>query len=163
MRLLPLLFLDIDGVLNSWEFAERIREKTECEVGDEFYDEKNSFDPQAVERLNRILEETDCEVVLSSTWRLYHKLWEIKNWLIMNGMKPEFGIRFIGVTPELYTVRGSEIQEWLYKNNANDRIFAIVDDDSDMEHLIDKLVQTDCKIGLQDHDVIMLIKKLKRP
>jgi hypothetical protein len=48
--------------------------------------------------------------------------------------------------------RGEEIQAWLTENPDVTQ-FVILDDDSDMAHLIDHLVQTDHKVGLTAADV----------
>lgn len=50
------IFIDIDGVLNSLEFHNRDRSK------------KKLFDRECVERLAEIVKEFDCLVVLASTW-----------------------------------------------------------------------------------------------
>jgi len=51
----PVIFLDIDGVLNGHEFNHDAK--------------SNTIERRCVRRLNRILEETDALVVLSSAWR----------------------------------------------------------------------------------------------
>ena len=51
----PVLFLDIDGVLNTQKHNTQIY-----------------FDPRLLDRLKRILEETDALVVLSTFWRAFH-------------------------------------------------------------------------------------------
>ena len=64
------LFLDIDDVLNSEQFHERNPWIREDGVDPDEHP-RTWIDPEAVERLNRILEETETnpEVILSSTWR----------------------------------------------------------------------------------------------
>ena len=55
----PIIFLDIDGVLNSQLYAERMTR----EHGSGYYD----LDPHAIELLNEL---ADCDFVLSSSWRV---------------------------------------------------------------------------------------------
>ena len=55
------LFADFDGVLNS----KRLSLPPERAASEVEYDDR-SFDKEAVERLNRIVERTGCEVVVSS-------------------------------------------------------------------------------------------------
>ena len=63
---------------------------------------------------------------------------------------------YIGNTPYFTDEkRGIEIQNWI-DNNWNNEIynnFVILDDDSDMEHLMNHLVKTNNNLGLQDSDV----------
>jgi hypothetical protein len=56
----PILFLDIDGVLNYHTFDPS--------------SQSNAIDRESIERLNRILETTKARIVLSSAWRyMIHK------------------------------------------------------------------------------------------
>lgn len=61
-RINKYLFLDVDGVLNSvsWYRAEWNK--------DHVYPQ-GDFDPKCVEIVNRIVKETGCKVVVSSSWR----------------------------------------------------------------------------------------------
>ena len=70
---------------------------------------------------------------------------ELQNLLIKSGFDPR--IRVIGKTPVLHTERGEEIQQWIYETGF-DGNFIIIDDDSDMCHLIDRLVQPNTYIGI---------------
>ena len=54
------LFLDIDGVLNSSKFFDSLNDE------DASWKE---IDEEAVKMLQRIKEETDCKVVMTSSWR----------------------------------------------------------------------------------------------
>ena len=64
------LFLDVDGVLNSvsW-YREEWNKNHAYPQGD--------FDPKCVELVNRIVEETGCKVVVSSSWRTESNLQSI--------------------------------------------------------------------------------------
>ena len=65
------LFLDIDGVLNTFRYSNYLIENDEDEV-----DEDGAlFDPEAVNNLACIIEKVpDVKIIISSTWRL--KGWE---------------------------------------------------------------------------------------
>ena len=120
---MKIIFLDIDGVLNNYDtLGKGLR-----------------WEPSLVKILNRIIQETKAEIVLSSTWR---KIKSLRN-IIKNDMK----IKYIGKIPSLYKKRGIEIQAWL-DNNPDVEKFIILDDDSDMVHLMSHLLQTDGKYGL---------------
>ena len=59
------LFLDFDGVLNTANYAKRLKRE-----GIDLYDEFGPmFDPMTIVNLIRIIEETGCKIVLSSSWR----------------------------------------------------------------------------------------------
>ena len=88
-----ILFLDVDGVINtlSRSFDKEERDEARKNCG------------KAVKQLNRIFDETDCGVVVSSSWRTIP---EWKNGLIAYALEKEFKIndlvsRYIGDTPDL--------------------------------------------------------------
>ena len=113
----PVLFLDIDGVLNSTNFyIER--------------SEKHELDSRAVKWLSDLVNDIpNLDVVISSSYRKLHSLDEINQILQLYGAT----FTAIDVTPNLNTFRGVEIQKWLSDNrNNNFKKYAIVDDDSDM-------------------------------
>lgn len=131
---MKVIFLDIDGVLNN--------NNTKMDLG---------WEPSLVKILNYIVKETEAKIVLSSTWR---RTEHYRN-IIKNDMK----IDFIDVTPKLWKERGHEIQAWLDKNPDVDN-FIILDDDSDMVHLMAHLLQTDGKFGLTNEIADKAIKQL---
>ena len=60
------IFLDFDGVLNTMEYQTALQWK-----GEPRKDEYGSlFDPEAVENLNLIIQNTNAKIVISSSWRL---------------------------------------------------------------------------------------------
>ena len=157
-RVMKIVFLDIDGVLNSVDWY--IRRKAMEEQLGAMPRRHREIDPAAVERLNRLLEATGAEVVISSTWRRLHSLREIEEYLRACGYH---GPRLLDDTPVLCTLRGLEIQDWL--DHARDDItpddIVILDDDSDMEHLEDRLVLTRHTTGLLDEHVERAIEMLR--
>lgn len=155
---MKILFLDFDGVLNSSEFFERSRLR---EIGETDKEHKLSMlDPKAVGLLNKIIEETGCEVVISSTWRLGNKLEFLVNLLVVKGLNKDFRRNFIGVTPRIAgSERGHEIQKWLDENPAEK--FVILDDDGDMAHLMSNLVWCDFLTGLTLELAEETIRRLK--
>ena len=112
------LFLDIDGVLihEEWYLSG---------IPSTMNTMESNFDPKCVERVNRIINETGCELVVSSSWRL--------------GVDLECIFKRVGLpdnfhrTPKLWKERGIEIDEFL-KSVGEDEIgknYAILDDDTD--------------------------------
>jgi len=153
-----IIFLDIDGVLNSEQsciyYNRRSNEgkshTLECE-----------FCPINMSNLNYIMENvSNTEIVISSTWRAFHKIAELQDILTKNGFL--FADTIIGATPRLNVDRGLEIQSWIDAYGASEiEKFVIIDDNDDMMHLKDSLVQTDVAIGLTIKDADLIIKELK--
>lgn len=154
-----IIFLDIDGVLNhqNW-FSRRHKEVDQNDIVSHypFYE----FDPESVEQLNRIINETGAKIVVSSTWRLGRTITQLQEILDRVGFIGEV----IDKTPNFhakgtdndgerigYTIpRGCEIDWWLDNKGKFQRInwsteeqqkyidkaivknYVILDDDSDM-------------------------------
>jgi hypothetical protein len=129
------LFLDIDGVLNSHRTAYATKGFPHG-----FDDaQKQKFDWIAVGLIRRLCEETNTSIVLSSSWRIIHTVHECANGL---------DLPIFDATPRLCGIRGDEIQEWLNRHPEVEQ-YAIVDDDSDMlESQKDHFVQTSHADGL---------------
>jgi hypothetical protein len=163
---MKVIFLDIDGVLNSQDWYVYRRDNVEMDSVSAqypFYE----FDPRAVERLNRLIEVTGAKLVISSSWRSGETVETLQGLMDRVGVKGEV----IGLTPHLWCKkpyedmegyripRGCEIDWWLdnhgdfqrinwskeeqlkYMNKAKVKNYIIIDDDSDMlygqrEHFI---------------------------
>ena len=165
---MKVLFLDIDGVLNSAEWSQenhQLRLKLQ-EMGLSETVEMNKcrfplghLSPRLIDKLNTICEFTDCKIVISSTWRLHH-FNGLPSYLVERGFKYPSSI--IGRTDNFNISygRGYEIHEWLNKNADIVKSFAILDDDCDMHHLTPYLINTEYMIGLTDEDVQLTIDVL---
>ena len=104
----PVIFLDIDGVLNR-----------PC---DKAVSKDHVVAAVLLARFESLVSSTDARVVLASTWR--HE---------PDGLQKarELGVPFEDVLPDLRPCsRGSEVKAWLSKHANIDR-FVIVDDDDD--------------------------------
>ena len=145
------LFLDIDGVLNSRQWYDRRPDEPVMGRVDEL---ASKIDPMAVARLNLVVMETGCVVVLSSTWRCTDPISNIGRALRQRG----FASYLFGATPPLGNPRGKEIAAWLRLATVDS--FAILDDDNDMGELLGRLVQTDVETGLQDRHHGPLVRLL---
>ena len=145
---MKVIFLDYDGVVNNLVFHKIDGEPTFYTKAweDGLTDtDKAVNDFQAVAWLNKICREFNCKIVVSSTWRGRD---DYKECLYNAGFKG----KILGKTPCLKGCtykRGLEIQEWLNTHKEYDvEDFIILDDDADMEHLIDHLIQTNTYRGL---------------
>lgn len=136
-----ILFLDCDGVLN--HFRDPNSPKDENGV--------LALDPKHVVHLNTIIEKTDADIVISSTWREFFRLNRLKQLFTQAGFL--FSEKIIGETPvhkrrfsELVH-RCDEIHDWLESNHHTMSTFAIVDDNADAA-IPGHFAQTDGDVGL---------------
>lgn len=174
------VFLDIDGVLNSARYLlqleakhralghagpSRPKRETTCAC----FKLEHQIDAIAVERLNRLVIASGAKIVISSSWRKQLDLSELREVLATHGLVGEV----VGQTPDgheepgmlaayghlerLY--RGHEIDFWLRDHPEVER-FVILDDDSDMAMHSRRLVQTDPDEGLTDQHVDLAIATL---
>lgn len=142
---MKVLFLDLDGVLRSNQSGILNWRKK----GNKLF----VLDEVCCSNLQAILEVVpDLKIVISSTWRKVESIDFVKYVLRKYGVDSS---RVIGHTPIHFgdRGRGHEIQEWFddwKEEHPEDPIekFVIVDDDSDMYHLRDNLVQTNYDAGL---------------
>ena len=180
--MLKVIFLDIDGVLNSESYMRKLEAKhrqlghTETvSPGGETTWTCSCFklyqqvDPEAVARLNRLVALTKAKIVISSTWRKLFDPPDLRRTLEGHGLVAEI----IGETPdghdepEMITVygplervyRGYEIDFWLRKHPGVDQ-FVILDDGGDMAMHKNRLVQTDSEDGLCDEHVDLAVRVL---
>lgn len=133
-----ILFLDIDGVMNSSKHRAYLASIGIKEMI------MRSFDPEAVGAFNWLLNECDFYIVVSSSWRSNWTLPDLRKHFSEQGV--EQIERIIDYTPKIYRKRGKEIQLWLDEHPCHS--FVILDDASDMLHLKTHLVQTDFENGL---------------
>lgn len=129
-----IIFLDIDGVLNSTETAPQPREGVAAWL-----------DPRNVAALNLVIERTGALLVVSSSWRLTTPLSQLRQALNEAGC---IGV-VLDVTPELPLGRGGEIQAWLDQNPST-TAWVILDDALDLRPLGHKHVHTSPLTGLED-------------
>ena len=118
--MLMILFLDFDGVLVTdrcqmqlWETKGTLR------------DEHGAlFDPECVKCLKEIIDATDADIVVSSTWKMDMGLEGILRMWSDRGLPGNI----IGVTPDIDPIhRGDEIAAWL-DSYGDDCSFVIIDD-----------------------------------
>jgi hypothetical protein len=92
-----ILFLDHDGVIclsNNWGGRSKKWAKYRSENPDsslEFKDKPvncrfDDFDTKAIKVLNEIIEQTGCDIVVSSDWRLHATLEELGDYYISQGI-----------------------------------------------------------------------------
>lgn len=151
---MKVIFLDIDGVLNSDKYFDKIKNL-------EIQGIQSEIDIEKIKLLKKAIDETGAKVVLSSSWRYTRNAQYLKELL------SQYNI-YIDSTPFIQNKRGLEIKEWL-KNNPNVEDFIIIDDeifDSYDEELMKKLIKISngngicIGEGLQTKDVEQIIQRL---
>lgn len=161
---MKIIFLDIDGVLNSSFDVKEEYERTGIKKG-----LINTVYERPILLLKTLIDETEAKIVLSSSWRLFSEDTpdEISLLSILKEELNKYGLGIYDITPNLQSennCRGKEIKKWI-ANNQNKEIesFVILDDDSDMEDLKEtNLVQTTFKDGLQIHHIEKALNILQK-
>lgn len=163
-----ILFLDIDGVLNTE------RQHDHCvEAGLTYVDNFGyAFDPEAVANLERIVNETGADIVISSSW----KFWGLSTIQKLCASR-ELPGKVVDITPnnvsdelllsidlslmEMPAGKGSEIKEWLDAKGSEVVNYAILDDVPDMlPEQQSHFVQTDPRVGITKDDAERIIEIL---
>lgn len=145
------LFLDIDGVLNSGEWYEKNKKQIDSESG-MFWRSVAELDPAACALINQFCEDENLKIVISSTWRKLHDVHKIEAMFNKKGLFAEI----VGTTPNINNApRGREIETFI-KNHPSLQIekYVILDDDADML-AGQPFVRTMWSIGLQADDIEM--------
>lgn len=155
---MKVVFLDIDGVLNSQAWFDR--QANEGLTGFDPSDEEawlTMLDPDCVARLDRLVAAHDAKVVISSSWRQLLEPSTIARLLARRGFRGEvIGATTTSnaLTPTRKTQRGDQIAHWLATASVTSDVtsFVILDDDEDMVHLAPRHVKTAWAKGLTEDD-----------
>lgn len=157
----PLIFLDINGVLNS--------ETTD------FGPDVAPLDPVNIAPFNRIIEATSAKVVITSDWRFSLSLESIASLFEEASIRGEIIDMFPVLFPVLFgddppidieVDRGEEIESWLEEsgrtdNGKSDWQFVILDETSDVVLHSDRHVKTRPDLGLTEADADRVIAMLQ--
>ena len=117
-----IIFLDFDGVLNTEYYQGLLQFQ-----GKQWQDEHGAFfDPRAVRQLKRVIDTTDADIVVESSWKYLgleamQELWRVRD---LPG-------RVIDITPSLTgnASKGEEIAAWLSEYATPDTRYVIIDDE----------------------------------
>ena len=159
----PIVFMDIDGVLNSEKWYAQAASRKEDRNSESSTQQsllERSIDPACIQRLNRLLQRTGAAVIVSSSWRKEHPLSEIVRIMEARG----FCGAVIGATPsdDGTLSRGEEITRWLKMNVPRGVAYVAVDDEVETGLPPGVVVVTSRDTGLTDEDVERAIGILSR-
>jgi len=143
-----IIFLDFDGCITNYASSFRLN-------------------PDKLKLLGKIIEATNCSLVISSTWRNYdvkttiEKLSDTLDYY-NNGITFPFCDKIVGVTDRISQGRrGIEIAKWLKDNKFTGKYVILDDVDEMLEEQKPYFIQTDLWEGLTDTDVEKAIKILQ--
>ena len=155
---MKIIFLDIDGVLNNTKTRET-------------FEDYMFVSDEKILLLKEIIDKTDAEIVLSSSWR---RGWQAKDnnprcahdevrlFDALELKLTEYGIRLMSYTPHLWH-RGKEIESWLDAwTGEKIESFVILDDmaKEEFEPNSNRLIQTSITVGLTESHVEQAIRML---
>ncbi len=165
---MKIIFLDIDGVLNSNSFFASNHNQVVDLYKKDKYDNSNvefliqrqmmDIDFSKLELLRMVINETDAKIVVISSWKKMDIFPYIAERLI------ELGIPVVGYTIDSGSNRGMGIKEYL-KSHVVENWLVLDDDvfDDYDEEIMDHLVKTSFyDDGLQNKHCEKMIKKLKK-
>ena len=154
---MKIIFLDIDGVLNSDKYLESCTDKSE----------DNRIDLSRVKLLADLVKSTDAKIVLTSTWRVD---WNMIPLLCgdfgkyLNKCFATYGLSILDKTPVISLLGGrhKEILTWLSRHRSSVESFVILDDmDNGWEELYGRVVITNPQgYGLEEEHVQKAIELL---
>ena len=147
-----IVFLDIDGVLlpDPWRtFLKDIWHDSKGQIKSKDIYGYMFFEPNVL-AFNRIVESTNCDIVISSSWRTRRDLSTFRRMWAERDIEG----KIIGLTPILsdsYENRGDEIQ--MYLDEFNPSRYCIIDDKEQMNpDQAPFFVRTNHKCGLTQAD-----------
>ena len=182
-RYINVIFLDIDGVLNGYNFWNLlgwniISKFHSNKLKDWYREEPFGVHERKVKRLAKIVHKTDAKVVISSSWRFglqYNILSYAQRKLL--DLFDKYDIKIYGYTPRSESgKRDEEIKAWLSKHKEVNKFIILDDENFDLQCFIGKeLIQTSSvprggyikgqwfeNTGLKNKHVRQAIKMLNR-
>lgn len=155
---MKVIFLDIDGVLNSEDFFRNNPDQ--------------AIDKNCVSILKNIVDKTGAVIVMSPGWRL----WFDDNMMPEDGYSQclydilcEFDIKLFGKTPDFSTeeirtrktfshVKAKEVNAWLNEYETIVDKYVVIDDlDLKNEEINEHLVRINGQIGITENDAVRII------
>lgn len=157
---MKVIFLDVDGVLNSEPFLEN--------------NNKETIDRSNVSKLKNALDITNAVIVMSSGWRLLfndNMLPQRGNSQYLYDILCKFGIKLFGKTPDFSTeeirinktfshVKAMEILAWLDAHDPVENYVVLDDLDLNNKAIHAHQVRTNPQLGLTEEDTAQIVRML---
>lgn len=157
---MKVIFLDIDGVINSEEFLKN--------------NENEMIDRNNVDILKNIIDKTGAVIVMSSGWKLwfdddmmpkdgeaqylYDILCEAK--IKLFGKTPDFSTEEIRTKKTFSHVKAREIIAWLSEHEEANKYVVLDDLDLKNEEINSHLVRTNAQVGITEDDAKRVIEMI---
>ena len=141
------------SVLNSDAYANYMLTEENVDIFNE-----DMLDERAIVQLKKIIEATNAEIVLSSSWRWYKETRD----KIHHQLRQK-GIDFVDTTPreiDITMSRGAEIKAWLDNHPEVEKFVILDDDELQIEEYLPYHVKTNFKYGLTREKAAEAIKIL---
>ena len=145
-----IIFLDFDGVLNTEHYQGLLQYQ-----GKPWQDEYGAFfDPKAVKRLKKIIDDTGADIVVESSWKYLgldamKELWEVRNLpgkiidITPSSVSEDYLLLtdLDNIPPSMLHCKGIEIASWLSEHAKQNTRYVIIDDeyvilDSQVSHFV---------------------------
>ena len=96
---MKVIFLDVDGVLNTGRYRKLLKKRE----GISYYDAQFIFDVIAMRNLKDLVSKYNAKIVISSTWRYFRHNEDNMYWKVLMGTLKAYQLddKVIGVTPDL--------------------------------------------------------------
>lgn len=154
---MKILFLDIDGVLNSREYDRKRN-----------WNEQTDIDETRLPLVKEIIDKTGAKIVLVSTWRSHWNSDESlcdEDGMYINRLFSKHGLTIYDKTPELglLSKRRDEVKAWLAEHTGEVERFVILDDYRfGWENLSDFYIHTNPHygLGLEEEHVVKAVTLL---
>lgn len=134
-----ILFLDIDGVLNSEYYYN---------TSSDLSNSQSKFDPVAIELIKKLIKEFSLKIVVSSTWRygaVDRLMHELKKHKLIDYLYHDW------FTPVIHPAhRGTEIKLWLDLHPEVGDYIIIDDDENILEEQMNRFVKTGLHKGMTE-------------
>lgn len=147
---MKVIFVDVDGVLNSDDFIDSVKGSQDIDI-------------KTIRLLKNAVNETGAKIVMDTSFRYTKSFLKVQEMLLQNGI-------LFDKTPFIDNERGKEIKQYLVEHKdiedyilLDDVIFPDFDDEL-LEHLI-KMDDTNSRgigKGLQEKDVEEIIRRFGR-
>lgn len=158
-----IIFLDIDGVLNT--------ERWHCQTASNELQDRYGykFDPVAVTNLSKIIEETGADIVISSSWKFMglskmRKMWKDRKLpgnvigITPNTVSDKFLLNVDLDNMDIMAIRGQEVKEWLMLNKNEITNYVILDDMNDiLQEQESHFVWIDPEVGITSGNAVQAI------
>ena len=148
----PIIFLDLDGVLNTINHLKRQKNKSGKATN-------KSWEPTACKHISMLCEHYNARIVITSSWRHEYTFEQLQEFFASNNIPDKF---IIDVTNSIAPqqdrnnyCRGHEIEHWLENNSSEETSYVIIDDEANFLETQQKhLIRVDKNKGFSTKDAV---------